>query len=231
MAFYRFARMEAEGRTDLYIDGVIESQRPWWDEEGQIQCPENFRSGMLLAGDGPLTVHVNSPGGDLSAGIAIFEMLRQRKGRTRCEITFAASAATLIPCGCQESYISPAGAVMIHNPQMLVMGDEVELEKAARAYRAWKSAAVAAYQERIQRSEADIAQMMTEEVYFNAAAAVDLGLCDGILEKPGEATAMQYNRKAVMLAERRGLGRMAREEAPDEEEKERLALIQFAKTE
>lgn len=229
MSFYRFARMEAENSTHLYVEGVMHAERPWWDENGEVACPQGFREGMELAGDGLLVVHVDSPGGNLSAGIAMFEMLRQYKGKTRCEITFAASAATLIPCGCDESYISPAGIVMIHNPQMMVVGDELEMEKAARAYKAWKSAAIAAYLERIKRSEDEISAMMSEEVYFNAQAAVDLGLCDGILEKAGRAVAMQYNRQAVMKAEADGLGLLIRELGQAQEEKERQALLAWAR--
>ena len=210
MSFYRFAKMEADSRHHLYVDGVLESDRPWWDEDGAVRCPEDFRAGMEAAGDGELTVHINSPGGDLSAGIAIFEMLRTRKGKTRCEITWAASAATLIPCGCTESMISPAGVMMIHNPQVMAVGDDVELEKAQKAFKAWKSAAIAAYKQRIPKSEEEISRMMQDEIYLNAQAAVDLGLCDGILPAGNERPAMQYNRQAVMLKEQKSFAQMGR---------------------
>lgn len=233
MAFYRFVRMQEqqEQRTHLYLEGVMEAERPWWDESGNVACPENFRAGMQEAGDGPLMVHVNSPGGDLTAGIAIFELLRQRKGETRCEITFAGSAASLVPCGCQESVISPAGMVMIHNPAMLVMGDEVELEKAQRALGAWKQAAIAAYKERIDKTEDEIAAMMTTETYLNAQAAVDIGLCDRVMDKPEPSAAMHYNRQAVMQAEQAGMARMIQERAQTNEAREREALMQWAQEE
>lgn len=229
MSFYRFARMEAENRTDLYVEGVMEAERPWWDENGEISCPENFRAGMEQAGDGQLVVHVNSPGGDLSAGIAIFEMLRQRKGKTRCEIIYAGSAATLIPCGCDESYISPAGMVMIHNPSMVAIGDEVEMEKALRAITAWKQCAIAAYQQRIKKSDEEIAALMTEEAFLNAQAAVELGLCDGVLEKAGAPAAMSYSRQAIMKAEQDSMARMAREQADQSEARERAEIMAWAK--
>lgn len=229
MSFYRFARMEAQNRTELYLDGVMQPGRAWWDEEGEVICPQDFRDGMEMAGEGELVVKLNSPGGDLGTGIAIFEMIRQRKGKTRCEITMAMSAATLIPCACQESYISPAGSVMIHNPMMMVMGDEVELDRAQRALAVWKKGAIAAYQERIKKSDEEIAQMMRDETWLNAQAAVDLGLCDGILERAAAPVAMVYNRQVVMQAEQEGLARMIKARAEDAEMKERQALIEWAK--
>lgn len=226
--FYRFTRME-DGGNHLYLESVMEAERPWWDEEGKIICPENFRLGMEAAGDGLLTIHLNSPGGDLSAGIAIYEMLSSRKGRTRCEISYAASAATLIPCACDESYISQAGVVMLHNPSIAVLGDEEELERASRAIKAWKQAAIAAYKTRIKRTEEEISLIMSQESWYNAQAAVDLGLCDGILDHGNQPKAMSYTRQAVMLVEQDGLKKLAQSLGTIDEERERQALLNWAK--
>lgn len=223
--FYRFVKMQ--DATHLHVEGVMEAQRPWWDETGEILCPESFREGMEMAGEGPLTVHINSPGGDLTAGIAMFEMLRQHKGKTRCEITYAGSAAGLLPCGCDESLISPAGLVMLHNPAVMVMGDEGDMERGKKALAAWKQAAIGAYQQRIKKSEEEIAAMMSEETFLPAQAAVEVGLCDGVLDK---ATGMQmYNRQAVMVAERESFDNLLRGRQDLEENKERQALIAWAK--
>lgn len=226
--FYRFANMAGSERDHLYIEGIIESEQPWWDEDGKIVCPQNFRQGLEDAEGKELVVHVNSPGGDLSAGIAMFEMLRQRRGSTKCEISYAGSAASLIPCGCKVSEISPAGIVMIHNPQVAAIGDGRELEKARRAYDAWKKAAIFAYKERIDKTEEEIASMMDEELFLNADAAVELGICDGILKKPQEKMSMCYSRQALMLAEQGSFKGLPEERKKPDERAERQAMIDWA---
>lgn len=232
MSFYRFARMEAEKTSHLYIEGLMEASRPWWDEEGNYAVPSEFRAGMEAAGDGRLVVHLNSPGGDITAGMAIFEMLRQRKGETDCEVTFAASAASLIPCGVKKPrcLISPAGMVMIHNPSMAAYGDEGEMERAGAALKAWKKAAIGAYRERIDRSEEEIDRMMSGEMFLPARDAVEIGLCDGILPAAEEKGAGMYYRQAVMAAEQDSLKRMAMKQLAQDEAEERRALMEFART-
>ena len=226
--FYRFVRMEKDNRTDLFIDGVLEAERPWWDDRGEVACPEQFREGLQAAGDGLLVVHLNSPGGDLTAGIAIFEMLRQHKGKTRCETTYAASAATLIPCGCDESLISPAGVMVIHNPAGRAEGDITEMELACRVLTVWKDAAIEAYKQRIKLTDEEISAMMSTETIMNAQAAVDIGLADGILEAAPKAAASMYQRQVVMQMERDSFTRMLREKDRTEEAQERAALLAWA---
>lgn len=230
MPFFRFARMEDKPETHLWIEGTLEAERPWWDEEGNIMAPTNFREGLQEAerAGGTLVVHINSPGGDLTAGMAMFEMLRQCKIKTRCEITFAASAASLLPCGCIESLISPGGIVMIHKPSMTAWGDESDFQKAIQCYEAWWSAAVAAYQERVNKSEDEIREVMKNETYLNAQAAVEFGICDGILPKPAATAAMSYNRQTVMAAEMRSFQALQNNKAAADEQEKRAALLKWA---
>ncbi|MPM68718.1 ATP-dependent Clp protease proteolytic subunit [bioreactor metagenome] len=232
MSFYRFVRMEAEKTTHLYIEGVMEAQRPWWMEDGEVCCPEDFRAALMAAGNDRVIVHVNSPGGDVTAGIAIFEMLRQRSGETRCEVTFAASAASLIPCAISKPncLISPAGMVMIHNPSMIAYGDESEMERAKAALKAWKQAAIGAYRERIDKTDDEIAALMSQEVFLPAKEAVELGICDAIMQKPAELGASMYYRQAVMTAESNSLAHMIRHVQETSEAKEREELLAFAKS-
>jgi ATP-dependent Clp protease protease subunit len=145
-------------------------------------------------------------------------------------VTFAASAASLIPCAIEKPHclISPAGMVMIHNPSMVAWGDEQEMERAQAALKAWKAAAIGAYRERIDKTEEEIGALMSREVFLPAKEAVELGICDAVMPKAGEQSAGMYYRQAVMSAESESVSRMIRQVRETDEAREREELLRFA---
>lgn len=99
--FYRFEpRMEALGNDGqvlrkgaaLYLEGAITPPRGWIDwDTFSYHPPQGFREQMEAIEGEELTVYIDSPGGDLSTGMALYTALRQRRGVTRCEVTRAYS--------------------------------------------------------------------------------------------------------------------------------------------
>ena len=191
MSFYRFARMEKGGGTRLYVQGVMESDGPWWTIDGTPNTAnaKGFRRELEKHEGEELTVVIDSPGGSVDAGIAMYGMLRQRSGVTRCEIYNAASAATLVICGCDkgERRISPASLVMIHNPALIAAGDHRDMERAGAYLDKLKDAVINAYEEATGLSREDLSRMMDDETFLTAEEAVEKGFADAILEKEAGA--------------------------------------------
>lgn len=89
--FYSFVKNEA-GDSELILDGVIASES-WWDDE---VSPKQFRE-ELDKHTGNITVRINSPGGDVFAGVTIMNMLKDRAGGTTIIVDgLAASIASVI---------------------------------------------------------------------------------------------------------------------------------------
>lgn len=201
MSFWRFVRMQAGSAEParLYVDGEIWSDTPWWLEDGMVAAPDAFRREMDALDGGAVDVHVNSPGGDATAGVAIATLLRQHPGHTRCIIpSLAASAASLIPCGCDETLVGPAALIMIHNPATYAYGDHRDLARAKLFLDKLKDAVLALYCEKSKKGKDEIARMMDDECFMGASEAIEKGFADAVLEKPEKQTSMSHGYRAIM---------------------------------
>ena len=90
--FWNWVRDEDSHERTLYLNGVI-SDETWWGDE---VTPKMFKD-ELFAGDGSVTVWINSPGGDVFAAAQIYNMLMDYAGRVTVKIDgLAASAASVI---------------------------------------------------------------------------------------------------------------------------------------
>ena len=158
-----------------------------------------------MAGDGDITVWVNSPGGDCVAAAQIYNMLSEYPGKVTVKIDgLAASAASVIAMAGNEVLMSPVSMMMIHNPATIAFGDHAEMKKAIELLDAVKESIINAYVLKTGLSRNKLSRMMDSESWMDANKAVELGFADGILygkeedpvEKPAENSAM-FSRKAV----------------------------------
>lgn len=114
------------GEKVLRINGVI-AEESWLDDD---ITPTLFAS-ELNAGSGPITIWLNSPGGDVVAAARIYNMLLDYPGKVTVNIDgIAASAASVIAMAATTVAMSPVSMLMIHNPATLAMGDKTELSRA-----------------------------------------------------------------------------------------------------
>ena len=89
--FWNWVRNDDESRT-LYLEGVI-AEESWFADD---ITPAMFKE-ELFAGNGPITIHLNSPGGDCIAASQIYTMLMDYPGDVTIQIDgMAASAASVI---------------------------------------------------------------------------------------------------------------------------------------
>lgn len=168
---------EVETERELFFNGTIASES-WFDDE---ITPEIFRN-ELEAEDGPVTVWINSPGGDVIAAAQIYNMLMEHNGEITVKIDgIAASAASVIAMAGTDVYMSPVSMIMIHNPSTFTAGDAEEMKRAAAMLEEVKESIINAYEARTMLSRAKISKLMDSETWMNANTAIEYGFADGIL--------------------------------------------------
>ena len=124
--FWNFIKNEETEETELYFEGPI-STESWLGDE---ITPALFRDELAKV-SGDLTVWINSPGGDCISASQIYTMLKNHKSKVTVKIDgIAASAASVVAMAGDETWISPTGYLMIHNPMTCAAGNKADMEKA-----------------------------------------------------------------------------------------------------
>jgi ATP-dependent Clp protease protease subunit len=173
-----------EERT-LYLNGPI-AEETWWGDE---VTPKLFKD-ELTAGSGPITVWINSPGGDVFAAAQIYNMLMDYTGSVTVKIDgIAASAASVIVMAGGEVLVSPVSMIMIHNPTTFAIGDSEEMIKAKALLDEVKESIINAYELKSGLSRSKLSHLMDSETWMNAHKAVELGFADKIMFTGDEESA------------------------------------------
>ena len=168
-------------------DGVLDIEGPIgtedWYEDGSMTGSRLFKK--ALQGVKNVTVHINSPGGDVMAGAEIYSALREHSmnglGKVTVVVTaLAASAASVIAMAGDEIWISPVAYMMIHNPWSFAMGDAKEMRKTARTLEEIGEGIITAYQRRTGKSRDQLKRMLENETWMSAQTAVDEGFANGV---------------------------------------------------
>ena len=171
----------------LHLNGTI-AEESWFDDD---VTPQLFKD-ELFAGDGDITVWINSPGGDCVAAAQIYNMLMDYKGNVTIKIDgIAASAASVIAMAGTKVLMSPVSMLMIHNPITVAMGDAGEMEKAIEMLGSVKDSIINAYEIKTGLSRAKISHLMDAETWMDANKAVELGFADDILSRHSAAVPTQ----------------------------------------
>jgi len=128
-------------------------------------------------------LRINSPGGSVVEGTAIYNALRRHKGGLTVHIdALAASMASVIAMAGAPVYIADNALLMIHNPWTVSAGDSEQLRKEADLLDKLKSTLVNAYTRKTGMDQGQIAEMMNSETWLDAVEAVALGFADAIEE-------------------------------------------------
>lgn len=174
--FWNWIKDSDETRT-LRLEGPIDEESFWGDEI----TPQMFRD-ELNAGEGDVTVWINSPGGNVFAAAEIYTMLKDYKGSITVKIdAIAASAASVVAMAGDVVQMSPVAMLMIHDPSTVAMGNTKDMEKAIEVLNEVKESIINAYASKSGLSHARIANLMSNETWMNAKKAVELGFADEIL--------------------------------------------------
>ena len=131
--------------------------------------------------DQHIHLRINSPGGEIVEGSAIYNALTRHKGGLTVHIdALAASMASVIAMSGDPVYMADNALLMIHNPWTLAAGEAKDLRKQADLLDTMKSNLIRAYQKKSGMDEKAIAKLMDEETWLDAVEAVALGFVDAI---------------------------------------------------
>lgn len=168
------------------------AEQSWFDDD---VTPKMFHE-ELFAGTGPVTIWLNSPGGDCIAASQIYSMLMDYKDDVTVKIDgIAASAASVIAMAGTKVLMAPTALMMIHNPMTLAYGNHEDMEKAIAMLDEVKESIVNAYEIKTSLSRAKLSRLMDSETWMNANRAIELGFADDLLkdEKRAEAEMPAYS--------------------------------------
>ena len=137
---------------------------------------------QLRAIAGPVEVQINSPGGDMFEGIAIYNVLREHPHDVTVKVMgMAASAASIIAMAGDTVEIGAASFLMIHNCWVLAMGNRHDMRETAEFLEPFDAAMVDVYAVRSGQKAEDIAKWMDAETFMSGSQAIERGFADALL--------------------------------------------------
>lgn len=161
----------------------------WFSNSGVTA--KSFAETLQAVGPGPLNVEINSPGGNVWDGLAIYNMLRGRQAPVTTKVVgVAASIASIIALAGDTVEIADAALMMIHDPSGLAAGTSDDMRKMADALDQHAAILAGVYEKKTGKTASAIRAAMKAETWFTSAEAIDFGLADSITEKQ---PAMQAN--------------------------------------
>ncbi|TCD04269.1 Clp protease ClpP [Erythrobacteraceae bacterium CFH 75059] len=172
----------AASRDDATISILSEIGENW---DGTGVTPNRIRAALRSIGDRPVTVQINSPGGNFFDGLAIYNMLRAHPETVTVHVIgIAASAASIIAMSADDLRIAKAGLMMIHNTQWIAMGDRHTMAETFETMKVFDDLLAQLYADRTGISASEIGAMMDAETFMSGEDSVKNGFADQLL--PGD---------------------------------------------
>jgi ATP-dependent protease ClpP protease subunit len=157
-----------------------------YDEIGAFGIPAKaFLDELKALGTvSELTVRINSPGGSVFDGVAIYNALNRHDAAITVWVDgIAASIASMIAMAGDEVVMPENAMLVLHDPSGLVAGTASDMRAMAEALDRMKTGMVAAYRDKSGRDDAEIEALMAAETWLLAQEALELGLADRV-EQP-----------------------------------------------
>lgn len=178
----------ADGCAELTLYGDI-SDSTWYGDE---VTPKQFKADLDALGDvKQLDIYINSGGGDVFAGNAIYNMLRRHKAHKTVYIDgLAASIASVIAMAGDRIIMPENAMLMIHNSWTICAGNKSDMRKIAGEMEKIDGMIAGTYAARTGRDEAEFQGFMDAETWFTAKEAAEIGLADEVEESRKVAACM-----------------------------------------
>lgn len=173
----------AEGNSTISIFDYIGD-----DGEGGGVTDKRIAAALRTLKGRPITVEINSPGGNYYQGVAIYNLLRRHDADVDVEIVgIAASAASVIAMAGDTIAIAANAEIMIHEARGLFLGTKSDMREAIDTLTHIDAAICATYAARSGRSADEFAQMIAgKDVYFTGQEAIDAGLATLLMDREAQ---------------------------------------------
>jgi len=179
------SRLE-KGRTDWYRVENNAGRSPEifiYDEIGYWGTAANafVKDLAMLQDESELVINMNSPGGDVFDGIAIYQALLDYPGRVVIKITgLAASIASVIAMAGDRVVMGAKSSMMIHEGFTFASGDAATMRKTAAMLDRISDNIASVYADRAGGEPTVWRDRMREETWYSADEALAAGLCDEV---------------------------------------------------
>lgn len=137
-----------------------------------------------------INIYINSPGGSVDQGFAIYNEIKRSKANITVYIDgIAASIASVIAMAGDKIVINENAFLMIHDPWLMTIGSSAELRDAADKLDKIRDQISKVYTARSGKTEKEVNAAMAVETWFSADEAVKFGLVDSISENKAKIAA------------------------------------------
>ena len=218
----KYYALEINGKeADIYIFGDITSWE-WLDND--VSSYTLSKELQELGDDiDVINVHINSYGGEVAEGLAIYNMLRNHKAkvRTYCD-GFACSSASIVFMAGDERIMNSASLLFIHNAWTCACGNANDFRKQADDLDKITQASIEAYKSRTNISEEEIKELLDNETWILPSEALEMGFATAIVGEATSDKAAASARKALFnlvknVSQKEPEPKPAQEPAPEPE--------------
>lgn len=199
--FWRWNVVDEVEEPELELYGYI-SEYSWFEDD---ITPKMFKDELNRYGKGgPITIRMNSYGGDVIAASLMSSIIKDYPGRVTVQIDgMAASAATVVAVAGDVIKMQETAYFMIHDPLavfFLAMLNIEELSRMVDSLKTVKEGIINAYETKSGLSRPRISKLMTEETWMDAQKAVDLGFVDEVVKGNSKKITVPVENAAVVNA-------------------------------
>lgn len=194
----KYYALETNGsEADIYIFGDITSWEFFDNDVSSYTLSKELNE--LDTKVETINVHINSYGGEVAEGLAIYNMLRNHNAKvvTYCD-GFACSIASVIFMAGDERIMNNASLLMIHNAWMYTAGNADQLRKDADDLEVITQASINAYMDAVNITEEELKELLDAETWLLPADALKKGFSTAIVGvEAAEGKAAANARKAL----------------------------------
>lgn len=146
--------------------------------------------------DQDVEIRINSPGGSVTEGIAIYNLFKNHNGSVNIVVdSLCASIATIIALGGDNITMNLGSMFMVHNPWMMTFGDSDDLRKEANVLDAMKEQLINIYMTKFTGTRDELISMMDEETWLSDTESMKFGFVDSIEQELKIAALVKYDLK------------------------------------
>lgn len=196
------AQPKAAGETAENVISIFDIiGEDWWTGEGFTA--KRCAGALRKIGNVDVRVQINSPGGDVFEGLAIYNLLRAHPAKVTVEVMgIAASAASIIAMAGDEIVMGLGTFIMVHNAWGVVVGNRHELAEAAGLFETFDNALIDIYEARTERKRGAIEALMDAETFMGPSEAIKNGFADRLDNDLGADLPEAKNSDRSLIARR-----------------------------
>lgn len=178
-----FNKSETEAEIVIYA-GI--GQGGFWDSADSMVSAKNFSDQLKQLPDTikTLNVRINSPGGDVFDGIAIYNRLKQHKAKKVVYIDgLAASIASVIALAGDEVIMGEGALFMVHLPWTFAVGNRNDLDNVVNRLSDVEEQMLSIYTKKTKMSRTEVRALLEAETWMDSSTAIDKGFADKTSEE------------------------------------------------